>query len=279
MASNASSSSKASGSTRRSRRSRDPDQATTNNSGAAAEPEPSAAAPSARRAAAATTYNVRDYQNPDAGAADRPRSKAAKGKGATKTKGKKKDGAATFICFTCGKAAPKLLTCSQCHRAHYCDRECQRKDWPRHKKACRACVAAEAKRATRARKATAAARAAGGRAPNEICVICIGPVRSPVELPCGHAYCAQPCLAELRAKGVAQVCPLCREELPAGAEGLYDLAYRTNVRIEGMVERGEASWASLAAAEREEMDEVVAMWTEAAAQGHQQVSCHTQVNI
>ena len=145
MATNASSSSKTSSSTRRSR---NPDQTTTTNSGAAAEPEPSAAAPSARRAAAATTYNVRDYQNPDAGAADRPRSKAAqaKGKGATKAKGKKKDGEApTFICFTCGKAAPKLLTCSQCHRAHYCDRECQRKDWPRHKKACRACVAAEAR--------------------------------------------------------------------------------------------------------------------------------------
>jgi len=35
-----------------------------------------------------------------------------------------------------------------------------------------------------------------------------------------------------------------------------------------MVKRGEASWASLAAAEREEMQEVVAMLTEAAAQGH-----------
>jgi len=34
------------------------------------------------------------------------------------------------------------------------------------------------------------------------------------------------------------------------------------------VDRGEASWASLAAAEREEMEEVVAMLTEAAAQGH-----------
>ena len=35
-----------------------------------------------------------------------------------------------------------------------------------------------------------------------------------------------------------------------------------------MVDRGEASWASLAAAEREEMEEVVAMLTEAAVQGH-----------
>ena len=37
--------------------------------------------PSTRTAAVATArYNVRDYQNPDAGAADQPRTKAVKGK-------------------------------------------------------------------------------------------------------------------------------------------------------------------------------------------------------
>ena len=46
-----------------------------------------------------------------------------------------------------------------------------------------AAVAAEAKRATRAREATAAARASGGRPPNETCVVCVGPVVEPVELP------------------------------------------------------------------------------------------------
>jgi len=46
-----------------------------------------------------------------------------------------------------------------------------------------------------------------------------------VELPCGHAYCGT-CLAELRAKKVAQACPLCREQLPPGVDGLYDLAFR-----------------------------------------------------
>ena len=35
-----------------------------------------------------------------------------------------------------------------------------------------------------------------------------------------------------------------------------------------MVKRGEASWASLPAAEQEEMEQAVAMLTEAAAQGH-----------
>ena len=139
---------------------------------------------------------MREYQNPDAGAKDLALTKAAKGKG------KKKKGGDTHVCFHCGKSGAKLRSCAQCRRAWYCGRDCQVADWKRHKQACRAAVAAEARRATRAREATAAARAAGGRPPNEECVVCIGPVVAPVELPCGHAYCGA-CLAELRAKGVA----------------------------------------------------------------------------
>lgn len=229
---------------------------TTSNSGAvsADEPEPSTTGPFARPTSA-TTYNVREYQNPDLGAAALPRSKTAKGK---------KQAGAVFVCFNCGKAAPKLLTCGQCHHAQYCGRECQREDWRRHKRACRAAMANQAKRSTRVRKATEAARATGGRPANEECVICIGPVREPAELPCGHAYCGG-CLANLRVKGVAQVCPICREDLPPGVKGLYDLGMRALMRMEGMVGRGEVSWASLPAAEQEEMDEVVAMLTEATA--------------
>ena len=101
----------------------------------------------------------------------------------------------------------------------------------------------------------------------ETCVICVGPVVAPVELPCGHAYCGV-CLAELRAKKVAQACPLCRAELPPGLDGLYDLAIRTCVKIEGMVSRGEAAWTSLPPGEQVEIEEAIAMLTEAVAQGH-----------
>ena len=86
-------------------------------SAAAAEPEPSEVPSTRTAAAAATTYNVRDYQNPDAGAADLPLSKTSKGK--TDAKGKK-GGTTTVVCFNCGRAAPKLLRCGQCHHAHYC---------------------------------------------------------------------------------------------------------------------------------------------------------------
>ena len=231
----------------------EPEPASTTSGGAAEEPEP------ASTTAATTTYNVRDYQNPDAGA-DQPLTKA-------KAKGKK-DG--TPVCFHCGKANPKLLTCSACHHARYCDRDCQRKDWKRHKLACKAAVAAEKRRVRQKaawKAAAAAARRRGGRGGDVVCVICIGPVVAPVELPCGHSYCGA-CLAELRAREVSQRCPQCREELPAGAEGLYELAVRPVIRIEGMVERGERAWGSLPAAEAEEIEEAIAMLREAGAQGH-----------
>ena len=48
-----------------------------------------------------------------------------------------------------------------------------------------------------------------------------------------------PCLAELRAREVSQTCPLCRAELPAGLDGLFDLAWTDYSKIKGAVERGE----------------------------------------
>ena len=247
---------------------------TTANAGlAAAEPEPppSASTSAAESERATTTYNVRDYQNPDAGLSDLALTKGG-GKGGKGGKGGGTTGkgkGATRSCFSCGRASAKLCSCSRCRRAFYCNQDCQRKDWKRHQRACRAAVAAEARRATRAREALEAARAAGGRPVNETCVICIGPAVAPVELPCGHAYCASPCLAELRRQGVAQACPQCRGEVPLGLDGLFDLAFRAYLRIRGMVTRGEVAWRSLPAAAQEELDEAVAMLTEAAAQGHE----------
>ena len=171
----------------------------------------------------------------------------------------------THRCFHCQAEGTKMMCCSQCHIAWYCGKACQKKHWKLHKRACSAAVAVGARRATLRREATAAR--GGGKIDKATCVICVGPVVAPVELPCGHAYCGG-CLAELRAKKVAQACPLCREELPPSLDRLFDLGFRANQRITGMVERGEVLWTSLPKALQEEMDEVVAMLTEAAAQGH-----------
>ena len=185
--------------------------ARTNNSGAAAEPEPDPAPPrqpssstssfAADAAAATLGYDPTEYQAPHpddvAGSTIKSKSKTkAKIKSdpsaAKDTKGKStKDG--SHCCFDPACQAPGARAeCSQCHRAWYCGRACQRNDWKRHKRACRAAVAAAARAATRAREATAARRRAKekegkrgggrGRGEDEVCVICYGPPVDPVDV-------------------------------------------------------------------------------------------------
>ncbi|XP_071084689.1 uncharacterized protein [Haliotis cracherodii] len=40
------------------------------------------------------------------------------------------------MCSFCEKKSPKLKACSKCHLTPYCSKECQRKDWKRHKLWC-----------------------------------------------------------------------------------------------------------------------------------------------
>ena len=67
---------------------------------------------------------------------------------AGKQHGKKGKGAAaepeTHRCFHCETESTKMMCCSQCHRAWYCGRPCQKKHWKQHKRACAAAVAAGA---------------------------------------------------------------------------------------------------------------------------------------
>ena len=41
------------------------------------------------------------------------------------------------VCGSCDKKGPDLLKCSVCKSAWYCDVQCQKKDWKRHKQCCR----------------------------------------------------------------------------------------------------------------------------------------------
>lgn len=38
---------------------------------------------------------------------------------------------------SCQKSPPRLLTCSRCKCSAYCDVDCQRNEWPVHKKVCK----------------------------------------------------------------------------------------------------------------------------------------------
>merc|ERR1712139_113193 len=74
--------------------------------------------------------------------------------------GKKKSNKKTMwvdvqMCFHCGKHGHNLPKCRQCSQAFYCNVECQRAHWKKHKPVCIATVAAMARDATRQRAARA----------------------------------------------------------------------------------------------------------------------------
>ena len=81
-----------------------------------------------------------------------------------------------FKCFQCGKSGHKLPKCTQCSQAYYCNADCQRKHWKKHKPVCRAAVAALARRATRERLARAVREKGKDKVEHsgddELCVIC-----------------------------------------------------------------------------------------------------------
>ncbi|MCH9624968.1 MAG: hypothetical protein S4CHLAM123_01300 [Chlamydiales bacterium] len=42
----------------------------------------------------------------------------------------------TTWCEKCGKTDQKLLRCVQCKSVWYCGLDCQKRDWPEHKRVC-----------------------------------------------------------------------------------------------------------------------------------------------
>ena len=94
-----------------------------------------------------------------------------------------------FRCFHCGKHDHNLPKCRQCSQAYYCDSDCQRKHWRKHRPVCQAAVAALARRAHRERLARAV-REKGqkkleGAEEDDLCVICQAKPVDPVEVGLG----------------------------------------------------------------------------------------------
>lgn len=42
------------------------------------------------------------------------------------------------FCNKCGAHSKALKACSGCHKARYCNKRCQKEDWPHHKQVCKA---------------------------------------------------------------------------------------------------------------------------------------------
>ena len=102
-------------------------------------------------------------------------------------------------------------------------------------------------------------------------------VPAPRQLPCGHEYCKS-CVAQLREKGMAQTCPLCRKPLPPGPDKMYDLGARMYWKIQAVVNTDlNALWenVTLSPDQQRQMDQSRALLREAADQGHMeaQLSC------
>ena len=109
-----------------------------------------------------------------------------------KSEGKKMSGGKKTMwvevqkCFNCGKHGHNLPRCRQCSQAYYCDSDCQREHWRKHKPVCRAAVAALARRATRERLARAVREKGkdkvAGAEEDDLCVICLAKPVDPVEV-------------------------------------------------------------------------------------------------
>ena len=137
-------------------------------------------------------------------------------------------------CANCERVEPKMSSCARCGLVKYCGRDCQSAHWKKHKPLC-------IPKADRVPQPVDSSP----RPPNtressnqdeEECAICLDPLAedgSTLALPCGHAFHGS-CVEGLRARGVAKVCPLCRGELSAGPDQLFDEATRRYFVVEAM---------------------------------------------
>ena len=103
-----------------------------------------------------------------------------------KDKGTKTLWVTVFKCFFCGKHGHNLPKCRQCSQAYYCNADCQRKHWKKHKPVCRAAVAALAQHAHRLRVARAVREKdnveEGVKEEDKLCVICQDRPTAPVQV-------------------------------------------------------------------------------------------------
>ena len=159
--------------------------------------------------------------------------------------------------------------------------DCQTEHWQTggHKEQCVSLVNNKQPRTRSSSK-----KSGGGDGGGEKCDICLAPLKASQAVPvdgggsnnCAHRF-HQACVDELRANGVADVCPHCRAELPPSAERVFADGYTLFMRNSGDGSSSSSSSSSnnnnngfgqqRGQKEKEALNEVLKLWVQAADQG------------
>ena len=176
----------------------------------------------------------------------------------------------------------KHNACARCCITFYCSKACQKQHWKQggHKQKCLPPQDRKAKKLN-----TAAQTKIGTAEKNEDdnqddddyeerkkyeCAICLEDLRKKFAqcvLPCSHVF-HKDCVSMLREAGVAQVCPLCRAQLPQSAEKMFADGASIYFPMRDRLEQFGGSWGHLSTTETKKVKELLQFWLGSAQQGH-----------
>ena len=175
-----------------------------------------------------------------------------------------------------------LIACSRCHMVFYCSRACQAQHFKQkpagHKQFCftpeerrPAAAAASEKNISESPSQLGAVASNSTLAKDGECAICLESLDPSsagcCTLPCSHVFHAS-CAEGLRSFDIAQVCPICRADLPPGPQQLFEQGCRLYLPSKQLVERSGGLWDRLTATQRRTIDDTLDSWKGAAEQGH-----------
>ena len=158
--------------------------------------------------------------------------------------------------------APAKNKCSRCQLVLYCNEECQKNHWKEEHKY--SCFSPEERKASKQPDPRAVEESGNF----EECCICLGFLSKGIQkLSCGHIF-HKDCIDELRKKGVQQVCPLCRAELPDTPEKMFADGCQLFFQIKKDIDNNNNLWKQLNNIQQIKIKEVINLWTKCAIQGH-----------
>lgn len=186
---------------------------------------------------------------------------------------KKKGGGAPSVrdCANCGASEGSIpgisvhRFCSRCQITCYCSLKCQKTHWTNggHKHVCIA---------PKNRKVSEQPEPKKAAAKGEECCICLEEMteKETIKLDCGHSFHLD-CIQQLKEKGVQQLCPLCRANLPDSPEKMFSEACQIFFQLSKIMNEG----GPINSHKKNKLEKMIKLWENAANYGH----VHAQYNI